>query len=178
MLNLLNKEVWLYKELIDNANVIINAFDAEGNILIWNKAAEELTGYSKKEAIGDKKIMNLLYPDPEYRKEVLKCIGSAFKKDYKNIEFSLTTKYKDKKCISWSAIQIKNKKGKVLGSFAIGIDVTIKNLVKMRERESFRALLKSVRLHEDVKRQYEELIQSLKKEVNSLRKELSRPQKY
>jgi len=90
----------------------------------------------------------------------------------------LTTKYKDKKRISWSAINIKDKKGKVLGSFAIGMDVTIKNLVKMRERDSFRALLKSVRLHEDIKHQYEELIQNLKKEVNSLRKELSRPPKY
>jgi len=178
VLHLLDKEVWLYKELIDNANVIINAFDAEGNILIWNKAAEEITGYKKREAIGHKKIMKLLYPDPEYRKEVLKSIGAAFNKNYKNVEFTLTTKYKDKKCISWSAVNIKNKKGVVFGSFAVGIDVTIKNLVKVRERESFRALLKSVRLHEDVKRQYEELIQGLKEEVNTLRKELSRPPKY
>ena len=65
-----------------------------------------------------------------------------------------------------------------MGSFAVGIDVTIKNLVKNRERESFRALLKSVRYHEDSKEQYEALIERLKTEINALHKELSRPPRY
>lgn len=178
MITLLSKNVQPYRELIDNANVIVNAFDSSGNILIWNKAAEEISGYSAKEAIGNKKIMEFLYPDARYRKEVLKCVGTAFKNNYKNIEFILMTKYGEKKCISWSAIAVRNKKGKVVGSFAVGIDVTIKNLIKERERQSFRALLKAVRYHEDIKQQYEKLIQSLKEEIDSLLKELSRPPKY
>jgi len=175
---LLDKEVRLYKELIDSANVIIHAFDAKGKILIWNRAAEEVTGYTKKEALGDRDVMSLLYPDAEYRKEVLKSVGTAFKDNYKNVEFTLTTKYGDKKCISWSAIRVKDKKGRIVGSFAVGIDVTIKNIVKQRERESFRALLKSVRFHEDDKEHYEKLVEDLKKEVNALCIELSRPPKY
>ena len=168
----------MYKELIDSANVIIHAFDAKGDILIWNRAAEEVTGYTKKEALGSSKVFSLLYPDAEYRKEVLKSVGTAFKDNYKNVEFILTTKYGDKKCISWSAIRVKDKKGSVVGSFAVGIDVTIKNIVKQRERESFRALLQSVRFHEDDREHYEKLIEDLKAEVNALCKELARPQKY
>ena len=178
MRTLLDKDVRLYKELIDNANVIINAFDSSGNILIWNKVAEEITGYTKKEAIGNKEIMELLYPDADYRKEVLKSVGGGFKNNYKNVEFTLTTKYGEKKCISWSAVIVKNKKGVMVGSFAVGIDVTVKNMIKERERESFCALLKSVRYHEDIKQQYEELIQRLKEEVNALCKLLSKPPKY
>ncbi len=178
MRNLLDKDVALYKELIDNANVMINAFDSSGNILIWNKACEEITGFTKKEAIGNKKIMELLYPDPDYRNEVLKSVGTSFKEDYKNVEFMLTTKYGEKKCISWSAVVVKDKKDRVVGSFAVGLDVTLKNMIKDRERESFRALLKSVRYHEDTKDQYEKLIQRLKEEVNELCKALSRPPKY
>jgi PAS domain S-box-containing protein len=178
MKTLLDKDIALYKELIDNANVIINAFDTEGNILIWNKAAEEATGFTKKEALGAGKIMERLYPDAEYRKEVLKSVGAAFKENYKNVEFTMTTKYGDKKCVSWSAIVIKNKRGKVVGSFAIGIDVTMKNAIKHREREAFKALLRSVRYHEDAKRQYEDLIQRLKNEINSLCQESSKPPRY
>lgn len=178
MLTLLDRDIKLYKELIDDANVIINAFDAKGNILIWNKAAEEITGYAKKEVLGNKKVMKLLYPDAEYRKEVLRSTGTFFKTNYKNVEFTLVTKYGDKKCVSWSAVLVKNKKGQPVGSFAVGIDVTLKNLVKERERQSFRALLKSVRYHEDIKQQYEELIKRLKEEVNQLCQELSRPVRY
>jgi PAS domain S-box-containing protein len=178
MLTLLDKDIGMYKELIECANVIINAFDASGNVLIWNKASEEITGYKKKEAIGNKKIMELLYPDAEYRSEVLKSIGTGFKNNYKNVEFILKTKYGDKKSISWSAVLVKNAKGESVGSFAVGIDVSIKNVVKERERESFRALLKSVRFHEDIKQKYEVLIQQLREEVNSLCKDLSRPPKY
>lgn len=178
MLTLLNRDIKLYKNLIDNANVIVNAFDAKGNILIWNKAAEEITGYTKKEAVGHKNVLDLLYPDADYRKDVLKSIGTAFKNNYRNVEFTLTTKYGDKKSISWSSVLVKNKKGESVGSFAVGIDVTLKNVVKEREKESFRALLKAVRYHENAKQQYEELVQRLKEEVNHLCKELSKPLKY
>ncbi len=175
---LLDNDVRVYQELIDNANVVFVAYDADNNILIWNRAAEEVTGYSKKEVSGNKKTLELLYPDSDYRKDVLKSIGIAFKDNYKNVELTLTTKYGDKKCISWSAIIIKNKKETAVGSFAVGIDVTIRNQVKQRERESFRALLKSVRYHEDIKEQYEALISRLKNEINALCKESSKPPRY
>ena len=178
MRTLLDRDVKLYKELIDNANVIICAFDSSGNILIWNTAAEEITGYTKKEAIENKNLIRLLYPDPEFRKEVLKSVGGAFKGNYKNVEFTVVTKYGDKKTISWSAVLVKNKNGEPVGSFAVGIDVTLKNTIKERERKSFRALLKSVRFQEEIKQQYETLIQALKEEVNLLCKQLSRPPKY
>lgn len=178
MRKLLEKDVELYKQLIENANVIFNAFDTEGNIIIWNKAAEEITGYKKNEALCNEKIMGRLYPDAEYRKEVLKSIGSAFREDYKNVEFTLVTKYGDKKSISWSAISVKDKKGRPVGSFAVGIDVTLKNIIKYRERESFRALLKSARYNEEIKQQYEELIEKLKKEVNAMCRESNKPEKY
>lgn len=178
MLSLLNKDINLYKEFLENANVIINAFDVKGRVLIWNKAAEELTGYTRKEALGNPHLMELLYPDPSYRREVLKSIGGSFKDPYKNVEFTLTTKYGDKKCISWSAIAAKDRSGRRAGSFAVGIDVTIKNLVKLRERESFKALLKSVRYCEDIKCQNEEMIVRLKSEVNELCRKAGVPERY
>lgn len=178
MKKLLENNIELYHRLIDDANVIINGFDADGRVLIWNKAAEETTGYAKDEVVGSKKVLTLLYPDPDVRKDVLKSVGAALKGNFKNVEFTLRTKYGDQKRISWSAIVVHDKDGAVAGSFAIGIDVTLKNLVKARERESFKALLKSVRLLEEAKQHHEETLQHLKDEVNALCRELGQPPRY
>ncbi|MGE5280562.1 MAG: PAS domain-containing protein [Deltaproteobacteria bacterium] len=175
---LLDRDIRLYQELIEAANVVIVAFDAKGHVLIWNKAAVELTGYSLREATGPTHIVERLYPDVAYRQNVLTTIGSAVKNPFKDVEWTLRTKRGEKRCVSWSGIPVKGRGGAVLGSFAIGIDVTRRNAVKERERESFRALLKAVRIHEAEKARYEEETASLKAEVNALCRELSRPPRY
>ena len=37
--------------IIDSANVFIDAFDKDGKVVLWNKTAEEITGYSKEEVL-------------------------------------------------------------------------------------------------------------------------------
>ncbi len=175
---LLDRDIEIYKELIDAANVAVVAFDAEGRILIWNKAAVELTGYSVREATGPTHVIERLYPDVSYRQNVLQTIGAAVKTPFKDIEWILRTKRGERRCVSWSGIPVKSRDGAVVGSFAIGIDVTRRNAIKERERESFRALLKSVRVHENIKSRYEQVIASLKFEVNALCRDLSRPPRY
>jgi len=174
---LLDRDVELYKALIDEANVIIVAFDVKGQVLIWNRAAAELTGYSVREATGLTPIADRLYPDVSYRQNVLRTIG-AVKAPFKDVEWTLRTKHGERRCISWSGIPVKGPDGALVGSFAIGIDVTRRNAIKERERESFRALLKSVRVHETVKAHFETQIATLKAEVNVLCRELSRPPRY
>jgi len=178
MRTLLDKEIGIYKDLIDAANVLVVAFDAKGQILIWNKAAAALTGYSVREATGPTPIIERLYPDASYRQNVLQTIGASVKTPFKDIEWTLRTKRGDRRCVSWSGIPVKGRDGAILGSFAIGIDVTRRNSIKERERESFRALLKSVRVHESIKARYEKEIASLQAEVNVLCRELSRSPRY
>lgn len=175
---LLDRDIGIYKKLIDEANVVIVAFDAKGSILIWNRAAQELTGYSAREATGLTHIVELLYPEASCRENVLQTIGKAVKTPFKDIEWTLKTKWGDRRCICWSGIPVKTRDGAVIGSFAIGIDVTRRKAIKERELESFRALLKSVRVHETAKSGYEKEIASLKDEVNALCRELSRPPRY
>ncbi len=175
---LLDRDIGVYKELIDTANVAVVAFDAKGRILIWNKAVAEMTGYSVREATGPTQIIERLYPDASYRQSVLQTIGAAVKMPFKDIEWTLRTKRGERRCVSWSGIPVKSRDGTVIGSLGIGIDVTRRNAIKERERESFRALLKSVRVHESIKSRYEQEIASLKAEVNALCRDLSRPPRY
>ena len=48
--------------LVENMPVMLNAFDSDGNIVLWNRECEEVTGYSKKEIIGNPNAFELIYP--------------------------------------------------------------------------------------------------------------------
>ncbi len=58
------------ESIIENANVWIDVLDPEENVLIWNRAAEVMSGYSVEEVIGHRKVWEWLYPDEEYRKQI------------------------------------------------------------------------------------------------------------
>jgi PAS domain S-box-containing protein len=169
MKNYIKNNLKFYEYVIDNSNIFIDAFDRDGFAVIWNKAAEEITGYSKEEVLGKDNIVDLLYPEPEARKKVLSSIGTGFKQNYKNVEFALTTKYGEQRTISWSTIKVINEKGQDLGSFGFGIDVTMKKKAQKREREAFLALMKVMRESEAKVKADEELIAQLKKENETLK---------
>ncbi|MGM0441742.1 MAG: MASE3 domain-containing protein, partial [Elusimicrobiota bacterium] len=58
------------KKIFDNANMWINVLDKEEKVVIWNRAAEEISGYSEEEVKGNDKIWELLYPEKAYREKV------------------------------------------------------------------------------------------------------------
>ena len=47
----------------------INVLDQQENVLIWNKAAEVMSGYSVEEVIGHGKVWEWLYPEEDYRNQ-------------------------------------------------------------------------------------------------------------
>lgn len=172
MKNYIKNNLKFYEYVIDNSNVFIDAFDKEGNAVLWNKAAEEITGYSKEEVIGHDKVLEWLYPEPEIRQKVVNSIGTRFKQNYKNVAFTLTTKYGEKRTISWSTIKVSNEKGEELGSFGFGVDITLRKKAQKREREAFLALMKVMRESDAKVKNYEELIAKLQKENQELKEKM------
>ncbi|MCR6651869.1 MAG: PAS domain S-box protein [Cellvibrionaceae bacterium] len=59
------------RDLVENMPVILHAYDAEGRILAWNRRAEEVSGFSKEEVMGDNAILSQLFPDADYREQLL-----------------------------------------------------------------------------------------------------------
>lgn len=159
----------LLGQIIDNANVFIDAFDKNGNVVLWNKTAEDITGYKREEVLGKNTIIQLLYPDPAEYKKVMSSVGTAFKENYKNVEFILQTKYGEKRTISWSTIKMHDDDGNEIGSFGIGIDVTLRKRAQQREKEAFTALMKFMRQTQNQILDYENAIQALKKENEVLK---------
>lgn len=111
---------------LNNDLVWINALDKDGNITFWNKAAERISGYASGEIIGHGKIWEWLYPDEKYRANVYartKGIIDLGNRD-ENSETTIICKNGQERVILWNSKNIKNEKGKVVGSIALGVDVT------------------------------------------------------
>ncbi len=110
------------RRVVENMPILVNAFDKQGNIVVWNKECERVTGFNEKEIINNSNAFELLYPDPVYREKMRQQwlkIGA----DYRNWEWKVATKKGDYKYISWSNVSNKFP----IPGWAIwecGIDVT------------------------------------------------------
>ena len=52
----------LFRErIIDNADIIIAVIDDSGKALVWNKAGEIVTGYSKEEMLNSLNLWGFSY---------------------------------------------------------------------------------------------------------------------
>jgi len=111
---------------IDSANVWLNVLDEKGNVLIWNRAAEGISGYSREEVIGRAKIWEWLYPDEKYRREVTDKAALIIRGGVTDVEDEtiIRTKSGEHKVISWHSRNIVNEKGASIGSVALGRDIT------------------------------------------------------
>ncbi|KAA0011535.1 MAG: PAS domain S-box protein [Thermoplasmata archaeon] len=122
------------ESIIENANVWLDVLDEEGNIVIWNKAAEEISGYTKEEVVGHAKIWEWLYPDEEYRKKIFSKEMAMIKEGdvVENFETEIRAKDGKKKIISWHSKNLIDEEGRPIGLVALGIDIT--EMKQMQEK--------------------------------------------
>ena len=111
-----------FKLIVQNMPVMVNAFDEHNNFIFWNLECEKVTGYSAEEIVNNPKALELLYPDEDYRNQLMSQyakIGNHFR----NWEIELTTKNGEHKIISWSNLaDFYHVPG--WNSWAVGFDVT------------------------------------------------------
>jgi len=129
--------------VIDNANVWLDVLDAEANVVVWNRAAEEISGYSREEVVGHGKIWEWLYPDDEYRSEVVADTISIIEEGKAEHSVRTTIRCKDgqTRIISWNSQSLVDKEGNPIGSIALGRDITERVRAEEALRES-RSLLR------------------------------------
>ncbi len=109
--------------IIDNAQILIAVLE-HGKVLVWNKAAETITGYTRDQVIGRKDVWKLLYPDPGYRSAVTRQITAIIGKNlnFENLETHIVTRSGQKKIISWNTRRIGTAGTEQ--DIAIGLDIT------------------------------------------------------
>ncbi len=108
--------------MVQHMPVMMDALDAQGNIVFWNEECERVTGYSAAEIINNPQAMTLLYPDENYRQQMLQEWATRGN-HYRNWEWELTCKDGTQKTISWSNV---SERFPLPGwvSWGIGVDVS------------------------------------------------------
>jgi PAS domain S-box-containing protein len=137
---------FLNKVIQSSPNAII-ATDMKGDIIVWNKAAEETLGYSAEEVIGKMNISRI-YPEG-MAKEVMKMMRSP---GYGGIgkcrSYPMVHMRRDGKVVegNLSAALLYDAQGKEIAS--VGIFVDLKETLKMERklRETQEKLLQSEKL--------------------------------
>ena len=101
---------------------MLDAFDADGNIIVWNRECEQVTGYSAEEIIGNPKALELLYPDTAYLQRAL-AEWTECGDDFRDWELELTSKDGNVRTVSWTNI---SEWFPIPGwaSWSIGVDIT------------------------------------------------------
>ncbi len=110
------------RKVLENMTVMLNAFDEYGNIIVWNKACQQVTGYTAAEMMNNPEALVWLYPDAEYRQNMINHWQER-ENDYSDWEWNLTAKDGSIKTINWTNV---SDQYPVPGwaNWGIGIDVT------------------------------------------------------
>jgi PAS domain S-box-containing protein len=138
----------LQESVISNVNVWLMVLDSKGNILLWNNAAADISGYSADEVIGTNRIWKSLYPDGDYRKKITGTLTGIIKekKYLKNFETTINCKSGEQKVLLWNTRGLEVEKGKGARFVAIGVDISksIRAEHALREsEEKFKTLFES-----------------------------------
>lgn len=132
--------------VIQTSGALITVIDSNGRITRFNKACEELTGYTAEEVKG--RTVFDLFILPEEREKVIGVATRLFsgerRVDYENYWI---TKSGQKRFIKWQNSVLLDDKGVPAYSVATGIDITDRNRAEsaLRESESrFRGIFDNV----------------------------------
>jgi PAS domain S-box-containing protein len=122
------------ENLIQTANVIILGLDIEGNINIFNQAAEEITGYTMAELNGRSWFETLVPKDryPAVWDEFINLVDGRPPRIFEN---SILTKSGEERYIIWQNNQIRAD-GKVVGLISFGNDITERKRAEEALRQS------------------------------------------
>lgn len=137
--NKLTHERIFSKGIIENTKTIIIICTEDGKVVLFNKFAQEVSGYNSKEVEG-KEISDI--PFLNQGTTLGKLILESISKDQnvQNVETSLVTKGKKPIHVLWNIDVIKDSENNTLSIVAMGIDITGRKNAESRLTESYQEL--------------------------------------
>lgn len=126
------------ESIIDNASIWMMVTDTQMQVLVWNKAAESISGYLRDEVVGTRTVWEKLYPDPVYR-ERLKTAGRPVLEkcgEVVDIETPIVCRNGERKVLSLVFRPVVNPDGTVSAIIIMGQDVTKRRHAEAALQES------------------------------------------
>lgn len=110
------------RRVLEEMPVMLDAFDENFHLIVWNQECERVTGFTAAEVIGQSVVMEQFYPDPLYRQQMMAAWAERGH-NYRNWEWDITCKDGSVRTVSWSNL---SDLFPVPGwaSWGIGVDVT------------------------------------------------------
>ena len=109
-----------FRHIVEHMPALLDATDAQGRFVFWNRECERVTGYPAAEIVGNPEAMAWLYPDPALRGDVVTSRGAT---GTDNVEWTLRARDGQWRHILWrslsSEVQIPG-----WAHWSIGIDLT------------------------------------------------------
>jgi PAS domain S-box-containing protein len=110
------------RNIIDSASEFIVSFDMNNRISIWNKTAENVTGYKQIEVLNRSVGKLEVFENPEIIIENIKLVCGKNTENF--IDIFLKTKENDKRIIRVTGTEIKSSDNECVGALFIGKDIT------------------------------------------------------
>ncbi len=156
------------ENLIQTANAMIIGLDVDGNVTIFNQAAEKITGYSREDMIGRSWFEALVTKEryPHVWEEFEKTLASETQKNFEN---PIITKSGEERIIAWQN-SVLSEKGRVTGTISFGIDITERKIAEEKISASLREkelLLKEI--HHRVKNNMQIIMSLLRMKAEKVR---------
>ncbi len=109
--------------------VMLIALDENCNVISWNEECERITGYSGKDILGDRKALELIFPEMDKMEIIIP--PKKYPEDYRNLEVEIVDKNEKRHTIAWfnvsNSVPIKG-----WDDWIIGVDIT--NYVRIKEQ--------------------------------------------
>ena len=144
--------------LNSSSSISIISTDIEGNVLFWNKGAENILGYKAEEIVGCQKI-GILYHDDETKKAV-KGIRSLLSRNKRGTSIEIKETTKDGRSI-WMSLNLTprfDEEGHIIGILGIGENIS-------RRKQAEEAIQKA---HDELEIKVEERTTNLKEKTEKL----------
>jgi PAS domain S-box-containing protein len=114
---LLKESEALFRMIYEYAPIMMDSFDKDGRCILWNRECEKIFGWTEEEMFSHENPLELFYPDPEVRKQVIKTVKSKPGTDF--IEWHPKTKDGRELTCSWANFKLPD--GKIIN---LGFDIT------------------------------------------------------
>lgn len=122
-----------FRTLFDIAPVMINAFDKENNIILWNKECAKVFGWSLEDLKNAEKPISYFYPDPKDQETLISRLMD--KDDVFYREWQPFTKSGEKVVTMWANVHMED--GQVIH---VGYDITKERKIALKLKEKAKEL--------------------------------------
>jgi PAS domain S-box-containing protein len=140
-------------------DLLVIVLDREGRVLQFNRAAQELTGFSLEEVTG--KMLWDFLPVPKERAKVKSGVEEVLKGGEAHGETHWLTRRGQPRLVAWSNTVAKNDEGAVDYVIRTGVDVTERETAQTQARDSHAAARTMHEKGEVTRLQYQDELQAL-----------------